>query len=94
MNAVAFYVLKGQLLVAFYEVQGGGTACVAFKNVEPSRIAATLDEKLGFPFKAMCLVMRMGLPRRSPFVSDFRWLVRRLRFFFTWALSAEPVAAG
>jgi hypothetical protein len=72
MNAVAFYVLKGQLLVAFYEVQGGGATCVAFKNVEPSRIAATLDEKLGSPINAMCLVMsaREGLappiPRAKP----------------------------
>jgi hypothetical protein len=72
MNAVAFYVLKGQLLVAFYEAQGGGTACVTFKNVEPSRVAATLDEKLGFPFNAMCLVMsaREGvaqpIPRATP----------------------------
>jgi hypothetical protein len=63
MNAVAFYVLRGRLLVAFYEVQGGGTTCFAFRNVEPDRIAATLDEKLGFPFNAMCLVMsaREGL---------------------------------
>jgi hypothetical protein len=72
MDAVAFYVLKGQLLVAFYEVQGGGTACVTFPNVEASRIAATLDEKLGFPFNAMCLVMsaREGvappIPRAKP----------------------------
>jgi hypothetical protein len=68
MNAVAFYVLKGQLLVAFYEAQGGGTACVAFKNVEPNRVAATLDEKLGFPFNAMCLVMsaREGVAQPIP----------------------------
>src|ERR1700731_4496772 len=70
MNAVAFYVLKGQLLVAFYEVQGGGTACVTFPNVEASRIAATLDEKLGFPFNAMCLVMSaregVALPLMRP----------------------------
>jgi hypothetical protein len=72
MNAVAFYVLKGQLLVVFYEAQGGGTACVPVPNVEPSRIAATLDEKLGFPINAMCLVMsaREGLaspiPRAKP----------------------------
>jgi hypothetical protein len=57
MNAVAFYVLKGRLLVAFYEVEGGATACVTFKNIEPDRIATTLDEKLGFPFNAMCLVI-------------------------------------
>jgi hypothetical protein len=72
MNAVAFYVLKGHLLVAFYELQGGETTCVAFENVEPSRITATLDEKLGFPFNAMCLVMSaregvaLPLPRAKP----------------------------
>lgn len=57
MNAVAFYLLKGRLLVVFYEVQGCTTTCVSFKNVEPDQIAATLNEKLGFPFNAMCLVM-------------------------------------
>jgi hypothetical protein len=65
MNAVAFYVLKGRLLVAFYEVEGGATTCVTFSNVEPDRIGATLDENFGFPFHAMCLVMsaREGLSR-------------------------------
>jgi len=57
MNAVAFYVLKGRLLVAFCEVSGGGTTCITFNNIEPHQIAATLDERLGFPFHAMCLVM-------------------------------------
>lgn len=57
MNAVAFYMLKGRLLTAFYEVEGGGTICLTLKNVEPSQVASTLDEKLGFPFRAMCLVM-------------------------------------
>lgn len=72
MNAVAFYVLKGWLLIVFYQVEGGGTTCVTFKNVEPDRIAATLDEKFGFPFYAMCLVMsaREGfsspMPRATP----------------------------
>lgn len=56
MNAVAFYLLKGRLLVA-YEVQGTATTCVTFRNVEPDEIAVTLNEKLGFPFNAMCLVM-------------------------------------
>jgi hypothetical protein len=68
MNAVAFYILKGRLLVAFYEIEGGATACVAFNGIEPSRIAATLDEKLGFPFNAMCLVMssRAGFSQLIP----------------------------
>jgi hypothetical protein len=57
MNAVAFYILSGRLLVVFYEIEGGMTTCDTFNNVEPDRIAATLDEKFGFPFSAMCLVM-------------------------------------
>lgn len=57
MNAVAFYVLKGRLLTIFYEDEGGATTCVVFRNVEPDRIAAILDEKFGFSFRAMCLVM-------------------------------------
>jgi hypothetical protein len=57
MNAVAFYVLKGRLLVVFSEIEGGMTICSTYNNVEPNQIAATLDEKLGFPFHAMCLVM-------------------------------------
>jgi hypothetical protein len=40
MNAVAFYVLKGQLLVAFYEVESGATTCATFRSVEPDQIAA------------------------------------------------------
>ena len=52
MNAVAFYLLKGRLLVAFYEVQGTATTCVTFRNVEPDEIAVTLNEKLGFPLNA------------------------------------------
>lgn len=71
MNTVAFYVLKGRLLVVFYEVkEGGSTACVSFNNIHPDQIAATLDERFGFSFRAMCLVMsaRQGMqssPQRS-----------------------------
>ena len=57
MNAVAFYLLKGRLLVVFYEIESKATVCVAFKGVEPNQIADTLDDKLGFPFHALCLVM-------------------------------------
>lgn len=72
MNAVAFYLLKGKLLVVIYEVIGGRTICVPFTNVEPQQITATLDEKLGFPFNAMCLVMSARqelsypIPRANP----------------------------
>ena len=66
MNAVAFYLLKGRLLVAFYEVQGTATTCVTFRNVEPDEIAVTLNEKLGFPFNAMCLVMSSRTEVSSP----------------------------
>jgi hypothetical protein len=57
MNIVAFYVLRGRMLVLFYEIDSGATACATFKCVEPDQIAPTLDEKLRFPFFAMCLVM-------------------------------------
>ncbi|MEQ9196955.1 MAG: hypothetical protein RIE84_09390 [Parvibaculum sp.] len=57
MNAVAFYVLKGRLLIVFFETEEGGSTCVTFGDVEPNQISARLDEKLGFPFRAMCLVM-------------------------------------
>jgi hypothetical protein len=66
MNAVAFYVLKGRLLVVFYEVEGGTTACVTFQNIEPDHIAATLDQKVAFPFHAMCLVMSARKDFSSP----------------------------
>jgi hypothetical protein len=72
MNAVAFYLLKGRLLVVLREVEDGTTACVTVRNVEPNRIAATLDENLGFPFRAMCLVMSArerfsrSVPRAKP----------------------------
>jgi hypothetical protein len=70
MNAVAFYILKGRLLVAFYEVEGGATACATFKNVEPNRIAATLDEKFGFPFEAMCFVISAREDFSSPILRE------------------------
>jgi hypothetical protein len=57
MNAVAFYVLKGRVLFVFYEIEGGATTCAAFQNIEPDQIAATLDQRLGLPFRALCLVM-------------------------------------
>jgi hypothetical protein len=58
MNIVAFYLLKGKLLIAFLGSNGGLPGrCLAFPNIEPSRIAATLDEKLGFDFRALCMVM-------------------------------------
>jgi len=72
MNAVAFYALKGRLLVAFAEIEESSTACFVFNNVEPERISDTLNEKLGFPFGALCLVMSaredsvQSIPRPSP----------------------------
>lgn len=57
MNAVAFYVLKGRLLIVLYESTDGGSICVPIKGVEPDQIATTLDEKLNFPFHALCLAM-------------------------------------
>ena len=58
MNIVAFYLVKGRLLVVFLGCRSGLPGqCLTFPNVEPARIAATLDEKLGFDFRALCLVM-------------------------------------
>ena len=42
VNLVAFYVLKGRLLVVFYEATGGASTCVIVADVEPERISATL----------------------------------------------------
>ena len=64
--------LKGRLLVVFYEVENAAIACASFNDVEPNRIAEVLDEKLGFPFHAMCLVMSsreefsQPIPRDNP----------------------------
>ena len=66
MNAVAFYVLRGRLLVMFYEIQGGSTSCVTIKNVEPDNIAATINKQLGLDFRAMCLVMSAREEFSSP----------------------------
>ena len=57
MNAVAFYILTGRLLVLLFETQGGEMRCTSVQNVEPGRIADAIDAKLSFPFRAMCLVM-------------------------------------
>lgn len=58
MNIVAFYLLRGGLLVVFYGKNNGvANQCAAFTNVEPPNIASTLNEKLGFDFRALCTVM-------------------------------------
>lgn len=58
MNMVAFYLLKGRLLIVFHGVNNGpANKCSVFPGVEPSAIASTLNEKLGFDFAALCMVM-------------------------------------
>lgn len=58
MNMVEFYVLKGRLLILFHGVNNGpANKCSVFPGVEPSEIASTLNEKLGFDFAALCVVM-------------------------------------
>jgi hypothetical protein len=58
MNAVAFYLLKGRLLIVLLGCNGGLPGqFITFSDVEPATIAATLDEKLGFNFGALCMVM-------------------------------------
>jgi hypothetical protein len=58
MNIVAFYLLKGKLLVVFYGKNNGlANRCATFTNVEPSNIASTLNGTLGFDFGALCIVM-------------------------------------
>jgi hypothetical protein len=74
LNSVGFYLLKGRLLVVFFETGGGATACKAIPNVEPNQISATLDEIFSFPFHAMCLVMSARQEFSKPILrtsSDF-----------------------
>ena len=72
MNAVAFYVLSGRLLVLFYETEGCKTACRAIEGVEPDKIASTIDQALGLEFRALCIVMSgrseffRPIPRSDP----------------------------
>jgi hypothetical protein len=69
MNIVAFYLLKGKLLVVFHGVNNGiANRCSVFPAVEPSQIAPTLNEKLGFDFGALCMVMsaREGFSHHAP----------------------------
>lgn len=56
-NSVAFYVLPGQLLVVFHRTTDGRSVCLHRRPVRPADIASTLDELIGFPYRAMCLVM-------------------------------------
>ncbi len=71
-NTVAFYLLKGRLLVIFWPDKDLRTSCIVCRDVEPTQIAATLDERLGFPFRALCWVFSapegISLPfeRRNP----------------------------
>jgi hypothetical protein len=69
LNIVAFYLLKGKLLVVFCGVNNGiANRCCAFRGVEPTQIASTLNEKLGFNFGALCIVMssRENLSHHAP----------------------------
>ena len=57
-NMVAFYILKGRLLVVFIGGHSGkGGQVMTLPNVAPSEIASTLNMKLGLGFNALCLVM-------------------------------------
>ena len=57
MNAVAFYVLKGKLLVTLGETENGDTKVVTIKNVDPIAVPAALDSAFGFDFRTLSLVM-------------------------------------
>jgi hypothetical protein len=57
-NIVAFYVLKGKLLYVFHGTNNGiANQCFVVPSVEPADIASTLNSKLGFDFRTLCLVM-------------------------------------
>lgn len=58
MNIAAFYVLKGKLLYLFHGVDNGlADRCIVFRDIEPSSIASTLNEALGFDYRTLCCVM-------------------------------------
>jgi hypothetical protein len=64
MDIVAFYLLKGRLLIIFIGCMAGHPGrCITFSNIEPANVAATLNEKLGFDFRALGTLMssRKGL---------------------------------
>jgi hypothetical protein len=66
-NLVALYLLKGKLLFVLLGCKEGLPGqCLVFPNVEPGRIAATLDEKLGFNFRVLCIVMSSREQFASP----------------------------
>lgn len=73
MNLVAFYLLKGKLLIVFLGCNGGQPGrCHAIPNVEPANIGPALNEFLGFDFRALSLVMScrkefcVTFPRANP----------------------------
>jgi hypothetical protein len=58
MNIVAFYILKGKLLIIFCGSNNGiANQCVVRAGVEPSQIALTINQTLGFDFRALCRIM-------------------------------------
>ena len=58
MNIVAFYLLRGRLLIVLLGCHDGIPGqCLRFPNVEPVEIATTISENLGFDFRPLCIVM-------------------------------------
>lgn len=57
LNAVAFYVLSGGLLVTLHESSNGSITCGRRSAVEPQDVAPTMDQMMGFSANAMALVM-------------------------------------
>lgn len=68
MNAVAFYLLSGKLLIFLGEDLNSESYCLTFKDVEPGEIAYTLNQHLGFDFKALALVASARREFQQPIV--------------------------
>jgi hypothetical protein len=70
INAVAFYVLKGHVLVCFGETDDSQTKCVALSNIEPRDVPQTLDAVFRMDFRALSFVVSSSDDFGVPIDSD------------------------
>lgn len=67
INMCAIYILKGNILCLLSEPDERSDGCVIIKNVAPNKIEETIDRVIGFPSRALSLIMSSRKETIAPF---------------------------